>query len=315
MSLPTTYQAYPPFDAQAARLRTRFGIALDRTPEESYRRIGRYDVHLDTHRPEGRARGTALLVHGAGAHGRLLAAFAAPLVAAGLSVLAPDLPGYGLTRGPTAQATYPEWIEIVTALGDEAAAEGPVFFFGLSVGGLTALRASQRARAAAGVIATTLLDLHDPHRFDAAARAPLLGRLARVGFRSMPTLLDRVALPLTWLAPLELLTSDRELAALLCADPLLGRRRVALRLFRSLHSFTPGPDDATLRCPLLLVHPGADRWTPLALSRPLFDALEGDKRLVLLSGGEHAPLETPAFRELSRVLGEFVAERLAALGR
>jgi pimeloyl-ACP methyl ester carboxylesterase len=81
-----------------------------------------------------------------------------------------------------------------------------------------------------------------------------------------------------------------------------------------MQGFAPSPDDAALRCPLLLAHPGADRWTPLALSRPLFDALQGDKRLVMLSGGEHAPLEAPAFQELSRALREFVEERLAALG-
>lgn len=54
------------------------------------------------------------------------------------------------------------------------------------------------------------------------------------------------------------------------------------------------------RCPLLLVHPGADAWTPTAMSRPAFDRVLGDKRLRELSNGSHLPVELPARLELEQ---------------
>jgi pimeloyl-ACP methyl ester carboxylesterase len=60
-------------------------------------------------------------------------------------------------------------------------------------------------------------------------------------------------------------------------------------------------------CPLLLVHPGADSWTPTAMSRPAFDRVLGDKRLRELSNGSHLPAERPARLELEQEMRDFLA--------
>jgi pimeloyl-ACP methyl ester carboxylesterase len=61
------------------------------------------------------------------------------------------------------------------------------------------------------------------------------------------------------------------------------------------------------RCPLLLVHPGADSWTPTAMSRLAFDRVLGDKRLRELSNGSHLPAELPARLELEQEMRDFLA--------
>lgn len=299
--------------AYAALLRARFGIDPGPPPDELSRPFRGHLVHVDRHAAEGRTRGTVLLVHGAGGHGRLLAPFARPCTRAGFEVLAPDLPGYGVTRLRAGAApAYPEWIDLLVEVADEAATRGPVVLFGLSVGGMTACRVAERARRVDGVIATTLVDLADPATFDRLARTPLLGKLARLAFRRLHVL-DGVALPLRWLTPLGTLTSDPEIRRALLADPLLGGRRVPLGFFRSLHGHRPATQVPRLPCPLLVVHPGADAWTPTSMSRAVFDRLPGDapRAFLELSNGAHAPLESPAYDELSRAVTAFLEERAA----
>jgi pimeloyl-ACP methyl ester carboxylesterase len=171
---------------------------------------------------------------------------------------------------------------------------------------------AERARAVSGVIATTLIELADPETFDRLARTRVLGRLARWGFRWLAGFLDRLALPLWWMTPLGTLTTDPALRQALLADPLLGRRRVSLGFFRSLHQYAPSLLVPRLTCPLLVLHPGADEWTPTEMTRAVFDRMDGDKKMVELSNGAHAPLESPAFTELGREVTTFLNTVVAA---
>jgi hypothetical protein len=55
-------------------------------------------------------------------------------------------------------------------------------------------------------------------------------------------------------------------------------------------------------------HPGADLWTPSAMSLPAFNRIESPgKRLRELSNGTHLPLEQPARDELQEEVAGFLA--------
>jgi alpha-beta hydrolase superfamily lysophospholipase len=302
-----SYEATSFSNAYLARVAAAFRIRLDRLPDERWSAWRGHRVHIDDWSVQGEARGTVVLVHGGGGNGRLLAPFAAPLAAAGFRVVVPDLPGYGLTVAPTEwQPAYSDWVDLVADLAREHRHHGPVFTYGLSVGGMTAFWAAQKAcDIVAGVVATTLIDLRDPDMMVGVARHRLLGRAALLGFRTMPWLLDRIALPLALTTPIETLTTDRMLGRLFLRDPLLGRKRVSGRLFRSMTAYEPPRDDYALACPLLLAHPGADAWTPTAMSRSVFDRVPASKELIVLSNGSHAPLEGPAYQELNAEIGRF----------
>jgi alpha-beta hydrolase superfamily lysophospholipase len=76
--------------------------------------------------------------------------------------------------------------------------------------------------------------------------------------------------------------------------------------WRSLARTPPAVEPEQMVTPLLLVHPGADAWTPTELSLPTFERFGGPKTFVRLSNGSHLPLETPAWDELARALGTFL---------
>jgi len=288
-------------------LKDRFGIAVEDDPKESWFEWRGHQVHLDTQSPAEDVKGTMILVHGAGGNGRLLAPLGSIAVRRGWKVVAPDLPGYGITETRKSwQDDYSEWPALIADLISRE--KGPVVLLGLSVGGMTAFRAAQMGPSLSGVVATTLVDMTDPSTFVSAARWRWLGYLSLLLMRLLPSIMDRMPLPLALVTPLGAMTTDPDLKRWFRRDPLIGARIVRGRFFRTLHQYIPPRPDFELPCPLLLVHPGADEWTPTAMSLPVFDQVPSTKRLRVLTNGSHMPAEFPAWAELSDEVGHFLAD-------
>ena len=81
------------------------------TPREEWWSWRGIDVHLDRMAaPEAPLK--VIVLHGAGAYGRVMAPAAVLAQRYGYETVAPDLPGYGLTRVPRDQMTYPFWVDL-----------------------------------------------------------------------------------------------------------------------------------------------------------------------------------------------------------
>ncbi|MGM0431306.1 MAG: alpha/beta hydrolase, partial [Spirochaetota bacterium] len=65
-------------------------------------------------------------------------------------------------------------------------------------------------------------------------------------------------------------------------------------------------------CPVLMLHPEDDRWTPVEISRLFFDRLRVEKSLILLEGAGHFPIETPGLRQLEVETLSFVEKRASS---
>lgn len=301
------YAGSPSWETFKGLMARRFGHVIEDEPEESWFEWRGHQIHLDSVLPLGPPKGTLILVHGAGGHGRLLTPLGAIAARHGWKVLAPDLPGYGLTiTRPKWQADYQEWPELVVDLA--AQEKGPVVLLGMSVGGMTAFRATQMLPSLGGVIATNLLDMSDPATFKAAARWPWLGTLSLSVMKSVPWLMDNLPMPLALVTPLDAMTSDPQLRTWFKRDPVIGARWVMGRFFRSLHQYIPPRPDMALPCPLLLLHPGADQWTPTRLSLQVFDQVSSPKQFQELSNGSHMPAEAPAWLELREGILAFLSK-------
>ena len=58
--------------------------------------------------------------------------------------------------------------------------------------------------------------------------------------------------------------------------------------------------------PVLLLHPGDDRWTPTEISRTYLQRLPVEVRCVELPGAGHFPIEEPGFQVLLDEVGAVV---------
>ncbi|XVQ09352.1 alpha/beta hydrolase [Spirillospora sp. CA-255316] len=277
----------------------------DSRPRSTWRRWRDLDLHIErVENPDADLR--LLVLHGAGGHAGALWPLAGMAADFGVDVLVPDLPGYGRTRVPRpGRVRYPDWVDCVTDLlaAEKAADARPLVLFGASMGGMLAYEAAARTGLAAAVVATCLLDprrgdaraVVGRHRSMVSATLPLLRRLA--------PLTDDLRVPIRLVARMNTIANDPGLVRLVARDRLGGGSRVSLGFIRSYLDSAPAtePEDFTA-CPVLLVHPAADRWTPVGLSRPFFDRIAAPKRLVLLDGAGHYPVEEPGIRQLADAL-------------
>ncbi|MDF3818577.1 hypothetical protein P3G55_01625 [Leptospira sp. 96542] len=86
-------------------------------PSEEFVGLKGYKIHLDRYPKEG-AKCKVLLVHGGGGNGRILGTLAVGLKSLGCEWIAPDLPGFGLTKIPDDKryVPYEDWVLVLNDL-------------------------------------------------------------------------------------------------------------------------------------------------------------------------------------------------------
>lgn len=264
------------------------------------------DVHLDRI-PAPRSRFVVILVHGAGGYGRVLAPFAGLIGVENAEVIAPDLPGYGLTRTEE-PVDYRMWADCVADLvHSETQRSGrPVVLVGASMGGMVAYDVAATV-GAAGLVATCLLDPRDRAVRRGIARLPWLGVAGPRLLNAAAPAADRLQVPIRWIADMAAVSNNPHLSSLVASDPAGGGNRVSLRFLRTFLDSTPRLEPEEFNaCPVLLTHPAADTWTPVELSRPFFDRIAAPKELVMLDNAGHMPVEQPGLTQLRRALGRLL---------
>ena len=279
-------------------------------PVEEYVAWGEALVHVDRY-PNPDAPAKLVILHGGGGNGRLMAPLALMAYRAGYEVVAPDLPGYGLTVVPgKSRLVYEDWVTFATDfLKAEHGRDGkPIVVFGLSMGGLLAYEAAARSEVPAGLIATNLLDQWYLEVRRATASKPWMGSLIGPAFAVLGPVWDPLKVPARYIASMGDIVNDLEMAGVLVRDPLGGGNWMPGRFFRTYVEHVPSvePEDFGV-CPVLLAHPGEDRWTPVETSRPFFDRLSVEKQLIMLENAGHLPVEQPGVDQLREALLNFIA--------
>jgi alpha-beta hydrolase superfamily lysophospholipase len=110
-----------------------------------------------------------------------------------------------------------------------------------------------------------------------------------------------------WLAPKELIANDPEVSRIFMRDRLGGGSTVSIGFLRSLMTIKLDiePEDFDL-CPVLLAHPAIDPWTPTELSETFYNKIKGLKKLIILDGAGHFPIEEPGRILLEEAIKSFV---------
>ncbi|MCF7752686.1 alpha/beta hydrolase [Bacillus subtilis subsp. subtilis] len=264
-------------------------------------------LQLDRHGPPD-APITVLLVHGAGGYGRMFAPLAQRLAVAGHEVLAPDLPGYGLSPAHWSQVDYAAWKRTLLGLIDAEQAQRarPIVLFGASIGGYLAYLVAAESPGVHGLVATTLADPRDPAVQAALVRQPWMRPLLPA-LRPLSRLTRGLRIPVRWFTHMARMSHAPALSALVCRDPLGGGNRVPLGLLASLFDTAPALEPEQFnRCPVLMVHPACDAWTPVAISDRFFNRLAAPRQRVLLAGCGHFPIEQPGLDQLRDALLPFL---------
>jgi alpha-beta hydrolase superfamily lysophospholipase len=310
MTLPTyadhtLWRRYQPHFPESMR------CTPEATPREEYWRWRGLDVHLDRMGPAN-APLKIVVLHGAGAYGRVMAPAAVLAQRYGYATVAPDLPGYGLTRVSRREMTYQLWIDCACDLirAERERDPAPIVLFGVSLGGLLAYQIAARlGREIAGVVATTLADPRERAVRKGFARHALLGTAGLWLLEHLAPITDGLPLPMALMSRMHRISNKPALSALVKSDRLGGGSWVPARFLRTLMTTAPAVEpEQFAACPILLAHPGADRMTDIALSRRFFDRLAAPKRMIVLDGASHMPTEHPGVDQLEASVAEFLRE-------
>jgi pimeloyl-ACP methyl ester carboxylesterase len=256
-------------------------------------------VRIDTGgRPFDPSLPCLALIHGAGHDHFVWKSLSDRLAAAGLAVLAADLPGHGASGGPPLPSieAMADWL---LALLEKLGVGGTVSLAGHSMGSLVALEAAARLPGRVRhlfLLGTSMPMPVSPALLQAAREDEAQARtLINQWSHSRRALLGACGGPGLWLPAINLRIMERQRPGVLHGD------LAACDAYRpTVETFTR-PD-----CPVTLIAGGHDRMTPLKAAYRLAAQLGDKTRLVELPGVGHAMLaEAPqaCHRTLAAVLG------------
>jgi alpha-beta hydrolase superfamily lysophospholipase len=282
-------------------------MTAETTPTEEWWGWNGLDIHMDRLAvPESPLK--VIVLHGAGAYGRVMSPAAVIARRHGWETVSPDLPGYGLTTVPRDRFVYGLWVDCVVDLIEaEMARDGrPVVLFGVSLGGLLAYHAAARSKRVVGLGATTLADPREPEVRRGFARTETLGTAGLWLLDKLQGVTDGLPMPMRYVTRMNRISNRPELSALCEHDPRGGGNWVPARFLRTLMNAVPDiePEDFHV-CPVLLTHPGVDHMTDISLSRRFFDRLAAPKKMVVLEGASHMPTEHPGIDQLEHAMVDF----------
>ncbi len=279
-------------------------------PQEEFWTWKQNQIHLDRYQKKGiQNECIVILLHGGGGNGRILGSLGKPILKSGCDVLAPDLPGYGLS-GIHKDYTihYDDWVVLVNDLIEkERKNYRRIYLFGLSIGGMLAYHSAAYNQKIDGMIATTLVDPRDSDTRDAISANLFLSRVGLPLNSIFYWLTDNINIPIKWLSKMEYITNDPSFSEVFENDPFAGGSKVSFRFLRTFLNYKPKIEPEEFQvCPVLLLHPAIDPWTPLSLSQRTFNKLPSTKKLIVLEGAGHYPYEEPGVSQMNREILSFL---------
>lgn len=280
-------------------------------PDEEWFEWQGNSIHIDRY-PADASPITVIVVHGAGGYGRLFTPIGHMLSKAGYEVIAPDLPGYGLTKTKTSFITYDAWVELLCDLivAEYKNTARPIVLCGGSLGGYLAYLCAAKLGSGGpveGIIATTLADPRLGLTRQQFARNALVLHLGLPLLPVLARMAGSLRLPIKWFTKMDAMSNDSDLSKIVALDPLGGGAKLPIGFMNSIFTIKPSIEPEYFDvCPILLAHPAADRWTDIASSKLFFDRLKCPKSLALLENCGHFPIESPGIDTLEEVSMKFL---------
>lgn len=279
-------------------------------PDEEWWEWNGNSIHLDLMRNPA-AKVKFILLHGGGGNGRLLSTYGVCLHRQGYEYIAPDFPGFGLTVAtPECRRKYHAWVDIVSDLIDRERARDnrPIVLLGASIGGMLAYHAACRNGSVKGIVATCLVDSRTAIARDALARNKLWSRAGYYFMTLFPFVMGHINVRAGWIANMKHITNDPDFSEVFINDPLVGKSKINLGFYKSMTAYNPLMEPEHFHnCPVLLVHPENDQWTPFEISKKFFDRIEGEKRYVLLGRTGHYPYGDPGLQQMMEAIAAMVS--------
>ena len=268
---------------------------------EYYWNWDNFDVHIDHYYVDStQKKHKLILLHGGGGNGRLLSPIAVFLQKLGYECIAPDLPGFGLTKIHKPNSYY-TWINLVNELVNQELkkSKSPIVLCGVSLGGMLAYQVACLNKNISGLIVTSLADTRKKSVQIGLSKNKWFGAISPTLLSGMSSITDDIKIPIKWTTKMWAMANNPEFVKALKNDKIGSGSAVYLKFFRTLFEVSPEiePEDFN-RCPLLFLQPEKDYIIPWSMSKPFYESLSCKKEMVILKNCGHIPLEKPGINQM-----------------
>lgn len=272
-------------------------------PDEYYWKWDKYDVHIDHFKPQKEKKKIKLiLLHGGGGNGRLLSPVAVCFSSMGYECIAPDLPGFGLTKSSEANSYY-TWIKLVSDLVTIEAdkSDSSIVLCGISLGGMLAYQVASLSDKVSGLIVTSLADTRLSSVQMGLAKSKYFGAVSPFLINRFSFITDNIKLPIKWTTKMWAMANNKEFVKELKKDKVGSGSWVYLKFLRTLFEAEPNIEPENfIKCPLLFLQPEKDFIIPWKMSKVFYDKLGCDKEVIFLDNCGHIPMENPGLEQMKK---------------
>lgn len=263
---------------------------------------GDIQIHCDVYQPNY-FKGTLILFHGICGNGRLMSFLAVPFYRLGYRVICPDLPFYGYTE-TVKNITYQDWIACAKEVVSYYHIEN-TFLFGTSLAGTLVYQIGALCKEVNGVMMTCLLDLNVEAICNEILNGTMMDRWLLSS--SLPKLLKRKKVKIDTLLSLDGICNNEQILERMIKDKHAAGTKVSFEFLRTL--FHPQlPDPSCYPVPCLLMHPEKDRWIDFKYSEQLYYQIKANKRMVVIEGAGHFPIEAIGLSQIQLEMLKFMKE-------
>jgi len=286
-----------------------YRITKDNKPKETYWEWKDYSIHLDRYIPKkDNKKFKIILIHGGGGNGRLLSPIGVALCARGYELIAPDLPGFGLTKIRKANSYY-TWINLLDNLIDKELKDSnkEIILCGASLGGMLAYQVACINKKVKGLIVTSLADTTKERVQIQLSKTKIIGNFAVPLLKKLGTITDNIKIPIKITTKMWAMANDKSFVKKLMKDRVGSGSWVYIKFLRTLFDAKAEvePENFT-QCPLLFIQPEKDYIIPWHISKPFYDRLACKKEVVILENCGHIPLEEPGINQLKEATIKFI---------
>ena len=103
------------------------------------------------------------------------------------------------------------------------------------------------------------------------------------------------------------IVNDKNILKLMLKDKKGAGVNISLLFMLSMIDYKPIIEAEEFKSiPVLMVHPGNDRWTPPFISEIFFDKIASEKEKVILENAGHFPVEEPGISQLINGVVKFM---------
>jgi alpha-beta hydrolase superfamily lysophospholipase len=267
-------------------------------------------IHLEIFDSNDNSMPIIIFSHGIAGYGRIMLPFIIPLREKGITVIVPDLQGYGYNLEKKGVFTYGEHVQNLIDVVNytKTRYSRKIILAGGSMGGPLAYEAVSRGADVTGVICWCLWQLNNKEYIRNHTKTKKATPLLLPFLQLFAKIWGSFRIKTPWVIGYDTLSDiGSGLDKVLLHDPQAGRYISIAGVVSLMKESTPSIDYEKFEKPILIFHPNDDIMVPASFSEEIFRRIGSKKKHYFgIDGASHFPLDKKYYIDFTEMVLKFI---------